>query len=202
MESCPNGYPRLAAFQASDDAFSLYRGFGYLHSRIILGLQAEITALEEDLKAMDDWDWQQEGRRDYLKSRAKDLADVDEGGYEGSRPEILDKLRTKLIEYGKGVDLCRPRPAVSDSSSDDMLIRARDLRAFQRPSKRDYRSVRGFYCSKAPLLESEADCIKHKEDMVTLRQGREWSGFDGFVETTLRKTDCKLIRVSYSQPLG
>ncbi|EON62312.1 hypothetical protein W97_01533 [Coniosporium apollinis CBS 100218] len=176
LDSCPEGYPQLAAFQASDDSFSQYRGFGYLHSRILLALQAEITVLEGDLKAIDEYDWQEDGRQDYLKSRAKDLADVEEGGYEGSRPELLNKLRNKLIEY------------------DDMLIRARDLGAFQRPSKRDYHSLRSWYYSNAPLLDSEADCIKHKEDIVTLRQGREWAGFDGLIETSLRKIDCKLVR--------
>jgi hypothetical protein len=37
--------------------------------------------------------------------------------------------------------------------------------------------------------------IKCKEDIVTLRHGREWAGFDGFVEGMLRKFDCKFVKV-------
>ncbi|KAJ9656782.1 hypothetical protein H2201_008434 [Coniosporium apollinis] len=180
LESCPNGYPRLAAFQASEDSFALYRGFGYLHSRILLGMQAEIAELEDDLKEWDYADWDvTSGRQRNLKSRAKDLADAKGENYKSSRPELLDKLRTKLIEY------------------DDLLIRARDLGAFQRPSKRDYHSVRSFYYNNAPLVQSEAECIKHKEDIVTLRQGREWAGFDGFIERFLQKVDCSLVRLIF-----
>ncbi|KAJ9638277.1 hypothetical protein H2199_006964 [Coniosporium tulheliwenetii] len=155
LEECPNGYPRLAAFQASEDSFSLYR--------------------EDKLKRFDDDD-EQTGRQRLLKSRAKDVADAKGRADEDSRPALLEQLRTKLIEY------------------DDMLIRARDLGAFQRPSKRDYQSVRSFYHNYGPLAQTEAECIRHREDIVTLRQGREWAGFDGFIEKSLQKIDCKLVR--------
>ena len=36
---------------------------------------------------------------------------------------------------------------------------------------------------------------------MTLRQGREWSGFDGLIESLLRKIDCRLIKVSNSLSL-
>ena len=45
-------------------------------------------------------------------------------------------------------------------------------------------------------MQAEERWIKRKEDIVTLRHGREWSSFDGLVEFLLRKIDCRLIKVS------
>jgi hypothetical protein len=39
-----------------------------------------------------------------------------------------------------------------------------------------------------------------KEDLVSLRHGREWSGFDGFVESCIRKVHCRLTQASQDYP--
>lgn len=71
--------------------------------------------------------------------------------------------------------------------------------SFQRPSDRDYQSVRNWFHNTKPLIGNEDDYILWKEDIVTLRHGREWAGFDGWVEFMLHKIDCAPIRVcSYS----
>ena len=49
---------------------------------------------------------------------------------------------------------------------------------------------------KNPLVAKEQAFIRHKEDLLTLHSGREWCGFDGFIEMVLLKLDCRLIRVS------
>lgn len=53
MESCPRGYPRLAAFLDSDESFSIYRRFGYAQARLLLEKQDEMRLLEEGLIEMD-----------------------------------------------------------------------------------------------------------------------------------------------------
>ena len=79
---------------------------------------------------------------------------------------------------------------------DEILAKARDLNAFQRPSKRDYRSFRRWFWNKKPLsFAREEEFIKRKEDLVTLRHGREWAGFDGLIEEVVRKIPCRLTRV-------
>ena len=50
VEDHPEGYPMLAAFQSNDPAFSIYRNFEYLHSRVLLDLQ---FALSETLLLAD-----------------------------------------------------------------------------------------------------------------------------------------------------
>ena len=99
VEKCPKGYPRLAAFHSSESGFSLYRGFSYLHSRVILDLQDELAALEKELDEKDDYDCDTDDGKRRLRSR-----DVDkhEPADDGLRPrgEILSDLRKKLLEYG------------------------------------------------------------------------------------------------------
>lgn len=80
--------------------------------------------------------------------------------------------------------------------SDELLVKARDLNAFQRPSNRDYRSFRTWFWNKKPLnYEPEEEFIKRREDLVSLRHGREWSSFDGIVESCIRKLHCRPLQV-------
>lgn len=98
VENTPNGFPRLAAFQSSEANFALYRSFSYLHSRVLLDLQDEITSLEKELDEVDWDDFDEEPDR--LRSRE---IDVDRSGGENStrnRRVILKEIRQKLMEYG------------------------------------------------------------------------------------------------------
>jgi hypothetical protein len=98
VEDTPNGFPRLAAFQASDTNFSLYRSFNYLHSRVLLDLQDEITSLEKELDEIDCEDAVENPRR--LMSRDYDIQQPLGEGADRSRRVILREIKAKLIEYG------------------------------------------------------------------------------------------------------
>jgi hypothetical protein len=81
-------------------------------------------------------------------------------------------------------------------TTDEVLIKARKLNTFQRPSNHDYRGFRTWFWNTKPLsFELEEQFIKRKEDLISLRQGREWSGFDGFIETCIRKFHGPLTQV-------
>ncbi|KAF7502685.1 hypothetical protein GJ744_005273 [Endocarpon pusillum] len=181
LESCPEGYPRLAAFLSSENSFSIYRGFGYLHSRVLLGLQDHIVSLERELDQKDSFD-QNNGLTRRLQSRARDERESHQDGEERPRDQILDDIRRKLVEY------------------DEILVKARNLVSFQKASERDYRSVSNWICNLKPLVDKEQCFIKHKEDLLTLHNGREWSGFDGLIESMLLKLDCKLVRQIFLTP--
>lgn len=124
------------------------------------------TLPEEDKKRLRSWDL--------------DVAACREEKVEGdrTREDIMEELRVKVNQY------------------DELLIKARELVSFQRPTDRDYRSVRHWFHNTAPLVDEEQEYILWKEDIVTLRHGREWAGFDGWVEEILHKIDCPLVRVS------
>lgn len=153
------GYPRAAGFQSSESSFSIYRSYNYLHSRVILSLQNEIGELETQLERLDDADDNEEDSHK-LKSGRKAGTD---------RAELLNKIREKLIQY------------------DEIMTKGRDMNAFQRPSDRDYKNLRTWYYRKTPLVDRESKWIKMRDDLVTLRQGREWAGFDGWIESWIQK---------------
>lgn len=64
-----------------------------------------------------------------------------------------------------------------------------------KPPNRDYQSVKSFVEDKRPLLEEDAGFIDEKEDLITLRPGRETSFVDAFVERLLKVCHCKPIQV-------
>ncbi|KAI4697883.1 uncharacterized protein J4E84_001017 [Alternaria hordeiaustralica] len=85
-------------FQSSEANFSLYRSFSYLHSRVLLDLQDEITSLEKELDDIDWDDFDEEPSR--LQSRQFDNSQPDGEGAPRSRRVILRDIKAKLMEYG------------------------------------------------------------------------------------------------------
>ena len=69
-----------------------------------------------------------------------------------------------------------------------------------RPADRDQRSVHSFLSNVRPLLEGEDDFIRRKEDLVTLRPGRESAWLDKVIEKVLHFIHCKPIEVSTGFP--
>ncbi|KAF2851284.1 hypothetical protein T440DRAFT_423575 [Plenodomus tracheiphilus IPT5] len=181
LEDTAEGYPRLAAFQSSEANFSLYRSFTYLHSRVLLDLQDEITTLENELDEIDQRDSVDNPQR--LRCREIDEEVASTEGASRTRRVILKEIREKLQEYDK------------------ILIRSRTLESFQKPSDRNYRSVRRYHHHKQPLVDAETDSIRTKEDIISLHSGREWASFDGGVETMIGQADKVLQKVFRTENL-
>lgn len=104
---CPMGYPRLAALLASDRSFMQYRGFGALHSRILLAQQYDIEALEKELDKVDRWEKEGDEKKlwskrcDDRQSCREDMPATFPRNIKLTRPEILTALKHKLMEYGE-----------------------------------------------------------------------------------------------------
>ncbi|KAI9867426.1 MAG: hypothetical protein M1813_008984 [Trichoglossum hirsutum] len=178
LDKCPTGYPRLACFTASDHNFMIYRSFSYLHARCLLYIQDELASMERDLDELDEGDEadEDEGVRMRLRSRGR------EDWVVGERVTLVRSIKAKLDEY------------------DDLLFKAKKLTSFQRPSHRDYKSVRTWFYNEEPLVRREQAYIECKEDLVTLRNGRECAGFDGWVEGLVRMLDCRFTRWLFLTP--
>ncbi|KAK5705532.1 hypothetical protein LTR97_002651 [Elasticomyces elasticus] len=182
VEETINGYPRLAAFQCSEDNFGLYRAFDYLHSRTILDLQAELSCLEQELELLDGLDVHPDATPDNLegslrlKDRAHDIEACLKPGSARTRVTVLKDIRDTLDEY------------------DRLLVNARAVSSFQRPSNRVYRNVRKYMHNTKPLCDADMRSIRCKEDIITLRQGREYANFDGVVERALRCVDVHILQ--------
>lgn len=182
LESCPLGYPKLAAFIDSDDNFMIFRRFGFLYSRVLLNKQDEIRELESRLDEMDKKDYEDKSTRRCLKSRSRDEKRTDNTGQ--TRKELLRTSEQKLLEYG------------------NIILQAQQLVSMNRPAARDLKSVQNFMangseedgCLVRPLLQADASFIYRNEDLVTLRAGRESPWLDAFVERILKLFPCRTFR--------
>jgi hypothetical protein len=99
VENTPNGFPRLAAFQASDANFGLYRSYSYLHSRILLDYQDEITRLETELDELD-WEDHTENPERLRTNELEGGEVIADGPPARTRRTVLREIKAKLMEYG------------------------------------------------------------------------------------------------------
>ena len=95
VDDATEGFPRLAALLNSNDSFTIFRGFGQCHARILVQLQVEITQLEKELQKLDKSDLEKEE----LEYRLR-VTGYEEEGCNTTKKELFSELRAKLIEYG------------------------------------------------------------------------------------------------------
>lgn len=164
VEKCEVGYPYLASFLDSDENFMIYRRFGFLHARLLLQRQDELRIMEEELDRMDQRDKLQNIRM--LQCRIDDDLRTDQAGE--TRKSLLSRIEDAILKY------------------DQLLLNAQQLVAANRPPQRDYNSVANFVRHKKPLIQGDDDFIYNKEDLITLRPGRESAWLDAFVEKMLK----------------
>lgn len=91
------GYSRLAAFETCDPNFLICRKFSWLHSRLLLHLQDELSQLERELEREDEWEFNS-GDRLKLRARRIDCKRPD-----AKRQVLLTRIHEKLKEYGKSI---------------------------------------------------------------------------------------------------
>ncbi|KAF2231422.1 hypothetical protein EV356DRAFT_293280 [Viridothelium virens] len=161
LESCPKGYPHLAAFLDSDENFMVYRRFGYLQSRLLLEKQDELRKLERKLDLIDDYN--KTANPTLLQMR--DLTEE-----EGAAPRraLFTQIEERFREYTS------------------LLITAQHLVSFNKPASGDYKSVINYMKEVEPVTQKERDWVRHLEDLVTLRNGREHAWLDSGIEHLLQ----------------
>jgi hypothetical protein len=82
-----------------------------------------------------------------------------------------------------------------------LLLQAQQLTMANKPSARDHKSVHEYIAFTKPLLEADSSFIKHSEDLITLRPGRESAWIDTIVERVLKMLPYKATEVSaFLQP--
>lgn len=75
-----------------------------------------------------------------------------------------------------------------------LLLQAQQLVALNRPPERDQYSVRSYIEKNACFVATEKRFAYEKEDLVTLRPGRDHSFVDGFVERMLKALPCRPLK--------
>ncbi|MCJ1265852.1 hypothetical protein MMC22_005733 [Lobaria immixta] len=96
-----------------------------------------------------------------------------------SRSQLLTRMEKKTRQYGQ------------------LLLQSQQLVAMNRPPERDQDSVRSYIEKNACLVERESRFAYEKEDLVTLRPGRDHSFVDAFFifcskETAGKSNDPKM----------
>jgi len=132
-----------------------------------------LRELEKDLDRLDKVD--QGKDPSLLKSREKDDATS------GRRKKLLSESERKFTEYAQ------------------LLTTAREFASFNRPAARDYQSVKSYFDEEAPLCNVES-YIYWKEDIITLKPGRETAWLDAFIENVLQKLSSRFIRYIFCSP--
>lgn len=77
-----------------------------------------------------------------------------------------------------------------------MVLKAQHMVSLNRPAERDYRSVEAQFHSKKLLVDEEWQFIYQKEDLITLRDGREMAALDSLTERLLQTFHCAFLKVS------
>lgn len=67
--------------------------------------------------------------------------------------------------------------------------------AFNRPGKAEHRSLINYVEGWKPVYEPESGYIYCKEDLITLRPGREHAWLDKSIEKFLRLAHCRPLEV-------
>jgi len=75
------------------------------------------------------------------------------------------------------------------------MFKAQQMVALKRPADRDYQSVERYIREKKPLLDEELGFIYNKQDLITLRDGRELAFLDNAIERILAKFHCRFLQV-------
>ena len=87
------GYRSFSAFVASDNDFFILRRFGALSARVLLGLQDQLSLLEEDLEALE------------KRVREKDAPDIHNGSFrqetETAREALVCQAQRLLRDYSQ-----------------------------------------------------------------------------------------------------
>lgn len=75
-----------------------------------------------------------------------------------------------------------------------MLLKTQQVAALRRPSNRDWRSLKTWMLSNAPVVRSEQQFLFSKNDLVSLGSGWQGAGFEVSLETMISRLD-RFLRI-------
>jgi hypothetical protein len=81
---------------------------------------------------------------------------------------------------------------------DELVMRCKTLASLKRTSSRDYQSLANWMHNEKPLSHEESEFIGCKEDFIALCEPQEGGWFDGLIEDTLSKIECKFTRLLFT----
>ena len=179
MDEYPAGYGKLAAIEACEPNFLIYRKFAWLHSRLLLHKQDELAELEQRLEAIDRADSKEDPRR--LRSRRRD----ERVSPQSPRKELLKEIDEKLEDYRKW----SLRACFFDGllMTDATLLRLQQVQAIKRPTKRNQSSLWHLIATTQSQLSGDSDWIFLGPDLAAVAHDQEYGWFQNFFEDLMNK---------------
>ncbi|TGO63760.1 hypothetical protein BCON_0011g00470 [Botryotinia convoluta] len=139
------------------------------------------------------------------KRRAKELA---EDPTIRTRTIVLDEIEAKLAAYDEHSQLTTIKNVCTNLCIlDELLLRSQHVNAMNRRADSDYRSVERYIFDKKPLVDEGQGFIYEKNDLITLREGREGAYLDTMTERFLQIFHCAFLQVQHqrsfcNKPMG
>ncbi|PVI01372.1 hypothetical protein DM02DRAFT_727910 [Periconia macrospinosa] len=75
----------------------------------------------------------------------------------------------------------------------NLLATSQQMLSFAKPAEADRQNIGMYLHNRKPLRKDECEWVQHKEDLITLKPGREDSWLDGVVESALKLFHCRFI---------
>ena len=164
------------------------RKFRYLHARVLLDLQTELTGLEEKLHFLDTAD-AKHGQRT-LRSR--------DGPDNLERRLLLCEIEGKLGAY------CMPPPFSLDDTrllthgllvlTDKVVERIKAFEKMTLPPPQKFTPFAQHIVNTIPIDDVERSFLSEAVDLVTLADGEEQGWLDGIVDRALNR--CSRVRIT------
>lgn len=178
MDEFHTGYPKLAAMEDLDPSFIMARRFGWLHIRLLLHLQDELTVLEAKLQAFDDFDAEADPLR--LVSRRRD------DGFDTKRKDLLQTIDGKMAQYGDdSLQATILQSTGSLSSTDELAFRINKLCMMQKPTERNQNSLYNMLVNTGSQTQGESKWVQYRDDLIALAHDNERSRLNVFVEDAI-----------------
>ncbi|OQE41147.1 hypothetical protein PENCOP_c005G08774 [Penicillium coprophilum] len=160
----PRGYGLLAshltnsASQESGSFPPLYRRFETINHRVLLHLQDEISQMEEDLHALDEYDEMhrvsaadQEGTKPLPASRRRDAQSQAYSSLHYRRMDLMSALTQKIEQYNNALSAY-----------------SKVLKTLPRASEQDITGYRNWMRENKPVAGAETRFLIHDADLVSL----------------------------------
>ena len=158
------GYHSFASFVASDNDFFVLRRFGALSARVLLGLQDQLSQVEEQLNSLE------EGLRSI------DGPNVHNGSFrqetQDERAELIRLAQQILHEYSQSMSTFKfdcHKAFDSQPNLDELVLQHAQLQARPPVLKKDIANLQNWlYNNPTAILDAETDYVKHTSDLFSL----------------------------------
>ena len=85
----------------------------------------------------------------------------------------------------------------ADDRTARVIGAAQQLMSFNKPTNGEHKSAMHYVHNNEPVDEKESSYVRYKEDLITLRPGRDYAWLDGLIEKMLRRFHCPLVEVCF-----